>query len=158
LGVVCAGLGVLLVIVLAILFWRQGPKAAMARDRRLTERAPDRGPPPGGLVPEPAADGFWLDLANIAPGSTVRYRCRLFGAMREHTVVTEPGPRQFVYTGASPAEIAILEIIPPGGSPGEPRGGIFPTEPTGPGPTMPPPPRPAPGPRDTFTGFPSAYH
>jgi len=158
LGVACAALGVLLVIALAVLFWRQGPKAALARDRRRRPREPGRGPSPGALVPEPADDGFWLDLANISPGSTVRYRCRLFGAVREHTVVTEPGPRQFVYTGASPTEITILEIIPPGGSLGQPRDTILPAEAVDQDRPLPPPPRPAPESRDTFTGFPSAYH
>ena len=152
---VCVVLGLLLLIFLAVLFWRQGPKAALARDRRRRPPGPDRGPSPGVLVPEPADDGFWLDLARISPGSTVRYRCRLFGAMREHTVVTEPGPRQFVYTGASPTEITILEIIPPGRVPGEPRAIVFPAESVDQGPPMPPPPRPSAP--TTFTGFPSAY-
>jgi formylglycine-generating enzyme required for sulfatase activity len=117
-------------------------------------RTPFRAPDPGSFQPRVVADGFWLDTPALAVGSVVRYRCLVDGEDRSGDFTVAPGPQgQFVYTGGTPTDVEILEVLPPpsGGTPG----GYF--RPTG----MSSPPRPSrpitrPSP-PPFTGFPSAY-
>jgi formylglycine-generating enzyme required for sulfatase activity len=118
-------------------------------------RGPTRRPVPR-AAPRTAADGFWLDDPNLPAGSTVRYRYRLGG--QEHTgeATVAPGPQgQFIYTGGMPSVVEILDVFPPGGTPGLGLAG------PPPGPIVPPPPRPSPPPPrpspPPFTGYPSAY-
>jgi hypothetical protein len=95
------------------------------------------------------ADGFWLELPGVAPGSQVRYRCRVGGEERSGSIDYEPGPQgQFVYTGGPPSAVEVIDIMHPT------AGTILP--PLQPWPTSPPqiiippprphPPRPAPPP------------
>jgi hypothetical protein len=134
-------------LVALVVFLLRGLGRSRADEDGGVVRAPTRRPV-SRAGPRVAADGFWLDDPNLTAGSTVRYRCRVGGEERTGEVTVAPGPQgQFTYTGGMPSSIEILEIIPPGGTPG-----LGLTEP--PFRPRPPPPRPSPPP---FTGYPSAY-
>ncbi len=85
-------------------------------------------------------DGFFVRGA-FAPGARVRYEVRVNGTWRSG-VADVSGPETFVYTGATPSEVRILEAI----------GGAPPI-------SAPPSSPPAPPSSDdsVFSGFPSAY-
>ena len=108
------------------------------------------------VFPQPQAgeDGFWLDTANIPPGSRVRYRYYANGQPFEDTVITQPGMRQYVYTGGVPTNIAVLETVL--------LGATMPHPPIVAPPVrhdlqnQPPPPMPPTTP-SKFSGFPTAY-
>ena len=117
----------------------------------------------GRIQPRVTTDGFWLDAPDVVPGSVIRYRCRVNGEDQSGEFTVAPGPQgQFVYTGGTPSEVEVLQIIPPATALGM---GL--DQPTWPMPTAPmrppristppsPPPRPVP-PSKPFTGYPSAY-
>jgi formylglycine-generating enzyme len=107
LGLPCLGL-IAIAVVIVLVLMRQSPQQPTWPQMPLAG--------PGGRYPMPDAadDGFWLDLAGIEPGAEVRYRYMVEGVMRDDTIMTEPGTRQFIYTGGRPTDIAILETIRPG--------------------------------------------
>ena len=77
----------------------------------------------GSVTTRVQADGFWIDAPRTAPGSTVRYRCRVRGSVTRGAARLDAGPRgQFVYTGSLPSEIVIEGVDAParGGWPGPP--------------------------------------
>jgi formylglycine-generating enzyme required for sulfatase activity len=133
------------------------------------------GPPPGSPPSQSGSsrirfgeDGFWIDVSGIVPQSTVEYRYTAQGASHfEHLVVSEAEPNVFIYSGSRPLTAEIVNIFPPGGTPG---GGIT-SRPGAPSSSpihgapiiMMPPLHPAPPPRrrddddEPFRGFPSAY-
>ena len=67
--------------------------------------------PTGHPQPQIGDDGFWLDTSNIPAGSKVRYRYYANGQEFNDTVLSQGGPRQYVYTGGLPTNIMILETI-----------------------------------------------
>jgi hypothetical protein len=122
----------------------------LGQSRGLEDRGVIRSPV-SRTPPRATADGFWLDDPNLPAGSTVRYRCRVDGEERTDEATVAPGPQgQFIYTGGMPSDIEILDVIPPGGTPGLGFSGPrrWPSRPS------PPSPRPTPPPS---TGYPSAY-
>jgi formylglycine-generating enzyme len=147
-AVPCVGLVIVIVVVLLIFANRQSAPPLQA----WRQRSPGLGPT---VFPESdlADDGFWLDLANVSPGSMVHYRCTVHGEMRDDTILTEPGPRQFIYTGGRPTEVTLLETMPPGASSAEPpilAPPIMPVEDE-------PAPPPLPSAAAKCTGYPAAY-
>jgi hypothetical protein len=133
------------------------------------------GPPPDSASPKSGSsrirfgeDGFWIDVSGIVPQSTVEYRYTTQGASHfEHLVVSESEPNVFIYSGSRPLTAEIVNIFPPGGTPG---GGIT-SRPGAPSSSpmhgtpiiMMPPLHPAQPPRrrddddEPFRSFPSAY-
>ncbi len=111
-------------------------------------------------------DGFWLEDPVYAPGSLVRYRCLIDGRPTDGEFTVGPGHQgHFVYTGGTPSEIEIREIVPSSGmQPFDPNQQIFgttgtmlggyPTPPAPPRASSVPPPIPPAHPRG---GFPPAY-
>lgn len=85
-------------------------------------------------------DGFFV-LGVFEPGARVRYQVRVNGTWRSG-VADVSGAETFVYTGATPTEVRILEVI----------GGAAPV-------SSPPssPPSPPSSDDGVFSGFPSAY-
>jgi hypothetical protein len=60
---------------------------------------------------EIGADGFWILDASIDPGDIVIYRYICGGQSHRGSAVYSPGPRgHFVYTGAPPTNVEILEV------------------------------------------------
>jgi formylglycine-generating enzyme required for sulfatase activity len=158
----CFGLACVGGIILAALLARQ-----MSRTRTLTDQARPstswQPPHPGSVGTRAAADGFWLDTSGLVAGSVVRYRCRVNGEERTGEVHVTPGPEgQFIYTGGTPSDIEVPEVIPPQPPPGPgtfrrsywPRFSSWPSRPPRTPPTHPSRPTPPPQP---FTGYPSAY-
>ncbi len=85
-------------------------------------------------------DGFFL--SGYDSGTRVRYRVRVNGTWRDGEAEVTSG-ETFVYTGATPSEVEILDV----------EGGMAPSSSA---PSIPPPPSSG-GSDDSFTGFPSAY-
>jgi hypothetical protein len=92
----------------------------------MIKRARQRGPQPdpmspipvnppagGGItgrVPRAVQDGFWVDTTPYRSGDRVRYRYQGPGGTVEDEFVVEPGQGQFIYTGVTPADIALLGL------------------------------------------------
>jgi hypothetical protein len=137
-GAICLALTVAGILIAVVLAWRM-LRAPVPRDL--------------GIQPRSVEDGFWLDAPGLDSGSVVHYRCRVGGQTRTGSFTVEPGPRgQFIYTGARPSDIEILEVVSPPGIPiqREDRWTEFTPPPT--------PPPPPPGPRRRPSpGHPPAY-
>ncbi len=74
--------------------------------------------------PNAIEDGFWLSTDVYVLGTVIDYGCVLSGRTIRESVVVETQPRQFVYTGDSPANIKILNATPPEAM--EPQNNYFP--------------------------------
>jgi hypothetical protein len=151
---ICLAVPCCAIVVIVLLVFVLRPRAERRRDEDFDARPPRPNVPIGSprIHAEPIDDGFWLVLENIQPGTRLRYRCYLSGAPQEDYVVAEGGPRQFVYTGATPSDVSIVEILPPDG------GTAYPPEPMPPYPPPPIEPRHRPQPPSTgFGGHPPAY-
>jgi len=73
------------------------------------------GPPRHHVQVHRAADGFWLHAPRVSPGSLIHYRYWSGGTMRTGSVAVSHGPKgAFVYTGAVPAQIEVVDVLPPG--------------------------------------------
>jgi len=159
LGLACLAVFVLVVVVLVVVAVMLVGRQAGRSDYRPPS-APGGFPIGSQPYTEDADDGFWLNLAGIEAGSVIRYRCLVHNVVQQNSVVAEMGPRQFVYTGGRPSNIAILEIIPPGGTPAVPPVVVSPVIVP---PILPPvhehrpPPPPPPPEPPSFSGFPAAY-
>src|SRR5262249_2061632 len=109
-GGVCAGSVALIVLLIVLLTRGTGPSdaAGMARpvpDRLPTSRYPVR----------LAEDGFWVGGLDCEAGSVGPYRCRVGGQpQRGQFTVVRPGAEQFVYTGGTPADVEVFDLVPPG--------------------------------------------
>jgi hypothetical protein len=126
-------------------------------------------PEPGRIVTRPVADGFWIESPGLPAGTILSYRCRVDGTMREDRFTVAAGPSgHFVYTGGTPSDVVILELLPPKRSPEpgwEPDWDPAPRRATRPRPfrsSSPPPPTPRTSSRPPHTqpgrpGYPSAY-
>ncbi|HLJ96824.1 MAG TPA: formylglycine-generating enzyme family protein [Gemmataceae bacterium] len=96
-------------VVFLLLVKRLWDRSTFGGGQRFTTRRLPRD-----LELRPQADGFWIESADLARGSVIRYRCQVLGTMRTGSVTFEPGKQgQYVYTGGTPTDIEILEIIPP---------------------------------------------
>jgi formylglycine-generating enzyme len=142
-GVFAIGVGVAIVLILRIVLNQREPPPLVG----------NRNVPGGHPQPQVGEDGFWLDTSNIPPGSQVRYRYYANGREFNDSIVTQPGARQYVYTGGLPADVMILEtILMAGGALHSPT--VTPTAPQRMHHETPPTPPPAP---PQFGGFPTAY-
>jgi len=66
------------------------------------------------VVTRSDADGFWIDSPPLPPGTTLRFVCRVGGMIREEHFTIMAGPKgRFVYTGGTPGDIRVLEVMPP---------------------------------------------
>jgi hypothetical protein len=134
--------GILLVIVIVVIIYQI--IRTLSGPARQTPPPPGRRPWPPTLPPaggqgtqvrvEPMADGFWIDPIGYPPGSVVHYRYHVFGVPRQSTAVVETGGRQFIYTGDTPTDVVVTQIVPPGGVqplPGQPSIWPIPVPPIG---------------------------
>ena len=76
-------------------------------------------------APRIVADGFWLEDPAYAPGSLVRYSCKIDGTLTDGEFTVGPGHQgHFVYTGGTPSDIEIRDVVPSAGlhstDPGDP--------------------------------------
>ena len=140
------GLGLVIVVVLIL--------KAILGGQQSGPFSGNRNVPGGYPQPQVGEDGFWLDTSNIPPGSKVRYRYYANGQEFDDTILTQPGMRQYVYTGGLPTNIAVLETILLGASTLHPPT-ITPAVPHQMH-DQPPPPMPPTAP-SKFAGFPAAY-
>jgi formylglycine-generating enzyme required for sulfatase activity len=62
------------------------------------------------LAPRPVQDGFWVNTTPYRAGDRVRYSYQGPGGIVEDEFVVEPGQAQFIYTGVTPAEIALMGL------------------------------------------------
>jgi formylglycine-generating enzyme len=148
-GLLCLaifGIGLVIVIVLVVQAISRGGSRSSSDERMYPRRPPE---------PDVREDGFWLDTSDIPPGSKVRYRYFANGRDYVDTVTTEPGARQYIYTGGVPTNVVILETILAAAAtmqrpivPHAPPREEFREEP----PPLMPPTKPS-----TFGGFPAAY-
>jgi formylglycine-generating enzyme required for sulfatase activity len=161
------------VLIFLIVLWR-GSKSSRS-EPILPVDTPQTSPPRSGHAgtrprrpPRIVSDGFWLEDPAYSPGSLVRYTCLIDGRPTDGEFTVGPGHQgHFVYTGGTPSEIEIREIVSSSGMPSPDAGEHFGT--TGPflgGVTTPlPPPRVSPvsppipptPPAQPRRGFPPAY-
>jgi formylglycine-generating enzyme required for sulfatase activity len=118
-------------------------------------------PRPDGQRPRVVTDGFWVPVRRMTPGSQVRYRYRGTSGPRTGTFRVEPGLGEyFVYTGETPDDVEILDVVPPGGravpSPVDEDDDSGPTT-GGTWSGTAAPPTPSPPAAEPFGGYPSAY-
>jgi formylglycine-generating enzyme required for sulfatase activity len=85
---------------------------------------PNVTPPPGRKAagskppraPRIVTDGFWLEDPAYAAGNVVRYSCNIGHTPTSGEFTVGPGHQgHFVYTGGTPSDIRILEILPGAG-------------------------------------------
>jgi hypothetical protein len=119
---------------------------------------------PSGATTRATADGFFVALPDPVPGTRIRYSCIVNGTEVTDVVPIDGAAETFVYTGAPPSAIQILEIVLPAGggyrapvarpSPGTRAAGVVvvnqTTEDDDDDSPSPPPPAP-------FVGYPRAY-
>lgn len=141
-----SSLGIIGILGILLIFGFGAAVVAFIIYKLVSSSSPSR-KPFNNIRPRAVADGFFLDGQDLAPGSVVRYRYRNGGSYQEgvYTVV-DPGPQgMFIYTGARPGDVEILDVV----------SGVASSSHTS------PPPRPAH--REThsrddhFTSYPSAY-
>lgn len=60
------------------------------------------------------ADGFWIRAHGPSAGARVRYACMMNGHQVTNEVVLSGSQDTFVYTGARPASVQILNVFTPG--------------------------------------------
>lgn len=60
------------------------------------------------------ADGFWIRAHGPSAGARVRYACMINGHQVTNEVVLSGSQDTFVYTGARPASVQILNVFTPG--------------------------------------------
>jgi formylglycine-generating enzyme len=71
-------------------------------------------PNPDRIVTRTVTDGFWIENPGLPVGTTLRYSCRFGSALHEDRFTVGSGPSGlFVYTGSTPSDIVIFEILPP---------------------------------------------
>lgn len=107
--------------------------AAVIGKMLMRPSSPERGaarPPPlpvgsGPSRPLPdvqvrlGADGFFVTAPGVSRGSLVRWRCMVGNTPQSGSIAYEPGPQGlFIYTGGTPTDVAILEVLPPESDPG----------------------------------------
>ena len=64
-----------------------------------------------GISLQPGVDGFWVRAPEHLKASTVVYRCTVAGRPQQGTVVLGGAPAQFVYTGATPQQLAVVQVV-----------------------------------------------
>jgi formylglycine-generating enzyme required for sulfatase activity len=102
LGLLCCG-SLLAVPFLVILWW--------LRKRVISPQLPV--PKADQIVTRVVADGFWIDSPGLPAGTVLVYRCNLDGIEREDRFTVGEGPGGlFVYTGARPEALKVVEVIP----------------------------------------------
>jgi sulfatase modifying factor 1 len=65
----------------------------------------------GGVATRAGADGFFVKAAGVTPGARVRYACIVDGKEVTDVVPLDGDKETFVYTGAPPKAIRVLEIV-----------------------------------------------
>jgi formylglycine-generating enzyme required for sulfatase activity len=158
------------VLIIVLIVWR-GQKKSSPDDYAGGVLPDVTAPPPRKTGPKPRRaprivnDGFWLEDPVYSPGSVVRYSCRVGHTPHSGEFTVGPGHQgHFVYTGGTPSDIQILEVLPgagilPGSQPYDSIESV--SGPTIIGSTIPPPPPPRtpppPPPPHRAGGFPPAY-
>jgi formylglycine-generating enzyme required for sulfatase activity len=105
------------VIIVLLLVWRGQRKSSQDDYAGGIEHdvAPPPGPQPGSKpqrAPRIVNDGFWLEDPAYSPGSVVRYSYRVGHTPHSGEFTVGPGHQgHFVYTGGTPSDIQILEIL-----------------------------------------------
>ena len=99
------GLGTLIALLVGVI-------AAASVGWWALSRKPSR---PSSALPTPTfvvgTDGFRLRTLGLPPGSRVRYECVVNGVPVSDVVPVGDGPETFVYTGATPEAIRVLEVV-----------------------------------------------
>ncbi|MDB4939040.1 MAG: serine/threonine kinase [Labilithrix sp.] len=85
--------------------------AAVAWMLLRRKRTPGVAANAGGISTRAVADGFFVSAADVKPGSRIRYACMVNGTEVSDVVPFDGGAATFVYTGAHPTAIRILEVI-----------------------------------------------
>lgn len=72
----------------------------------------------GGIRVRVGADGFWIDAPREDVGATLHYRYRgRTGRQEGHVVLEASDVGQFVYTGAAPQSVEIVQVLRPQAAP-----------------------------------------
>jgi formylglycine-generating enzyme required for sulfatase activity len=149
---VCFGFFGIMVLILMIVLRRLSQ--TVAEDRRRQPPPRTTRPPSGRFQPRVVDDGFWVDDPLWTPGSTIHYHYWMHGTRRTGTHRIEPGSRsQFIYTGGTPSDIELINVVPPGQEPIESTGGSW-EEPVQPPPASESAPAAS---SEPSSDFPSAY-
>jgi sulfatase modifying factor 1 len=99
-------LGIGAVVVIALLHRLLSGRNPIGRLQALPK--PDR------IVTRTVTDGFWIESPGLPVGTSLRYACRFGSAPHEDRFTIGSGPSGlFVYTGSTPSDIVIFEILPP---------------------------------------------